>query len=69
MRPFVYHLSKIGEFCESIVPSILTEMICNFPEWASDKLFAPIEKKVEQKISSLEEKLWYKIEHKSNTNI
>ena len=44
-------------------------MVCNFPDWAAEKLFAPIEKKVEEKIADLEEKLWYKIEHKSNTNI
>ena len=42
MAPFVSFLSKIGEYCENQVSFIIADVVCSFPDWTADKLFAPI---------------------------
>ena len=69
MKPFTNFLASITEECEKIVPGFATDLACNFPEWASDRLFAPVERKVMAKIEDLHEKVYYKIERNSETNI
>lgn len=56
-------MSKISEFCRSIVPAFIEEQVCNFPEWAADKLYAPIERKIEAKINQIQDDVYYKITH------
>ena len=56
-------MSKISEFCRSIVPAFIEEQVCNFPEWAADKLYAPIERKIEAKINQIQNDVYYKITH------
>ena len=56
-------MSKISEFCRSIVPAFIEEQVCNFPEWAADKLYAPIERKIEAKINQIQKDVYYKITH------
>ena len=56
-------MSKISEFCRSIIPAFIEEQVCNFPEWAADKLYAPIERKIEAKINQIQDDIYYKITH------
>ena len=58
-------MSKISEFCRSIIPAFIEEQVCNFPEWAADKLYAPIEAKIEAKINQIQTDTYYKIYHNS----
>lgn len=43
MSPFLVFLSKIADYCEHQVSYLIADLVCNFPDWAADKLFAPIE--------------------------
>ena len=69
MKPFTNFLSKISVECEKVVPDFATDLACNFPEWASDRLFAPVERKVMAKIEDLHEQVYYKVERNSETNV
>ena len=69
MKPFTSFLASITDECEEVVPGFATDLACNFPEWASDRLFAPVERKVMAKIEDLHEQVYYKIERNSDTNI
>lgn len=69
MKPFTSFLAKITDECEKVVPGFATDLACNFPEWASDRLFAPVERKVMAKIEDLHEQVYYKVERNSETNI
>ena len=35
----------IGDHCKDNVSGFINDYVCDFPDYAADKLFAPIEKK------------------------
>ena len=68
MTPFTTFLSQIGAYCEEEVSSIISDMVCSFPDWAADKLYAPIEAKIEAAVDYFDEQLHYEIKHYSKTS-
>ena len=68
MTPFTTFLSQIGAYCEEEVSSIISDMVCSFPDWAADKLYAPIEAKIEAAGDYFDEQLHYEIKHYSQTS-
>lgn len=52
MRGFTEFLGSLMMSCEEQVSGSIARYVCDFPEWAGEKLFDPIEKKLNKTVAA-----------------